>query len=138
MKLKMQYLDIIYSTQKMNYIKATKHLILNKIQNVLVYLEDIQRLYIIHQIIYQKLKSIISKYFIKIINLIYIKLIFIFIRCIDIMLDKVKPLADNVLAKIMEKNYPNWFNKRIEVQYPSKVSNINLYFIYFKYNILLK
>jgi hypothetical protein len=43
------------------------------------------------------------------------------------MLDKVKPLADNILGKFMEEHYPNWFNKRVEVQYPSKVSNVIIY-----------
>ncbi|CAG8827291.1 5375_t:CDS:1, partial [Cetraspora pellucida] len=40
--------------------------------------------------------------------------------CIDIMLDKVKPLADNVLAEIMLQHYSKCFNKRIATQYLSK------------------
>jgi len=43
------------------------------------------------------------------------------------MLDKIKPLANNVLGKIMLQHYPKWFNKRKAVQYPSKVSINNLY-----------
>ncbi|KAF0480806.1 calnexin independence factor cif1 [Gigaspora margarita] len=43
---------------------------------------------------------------------------------IDKMLDGIIPLADNVLANIIQKHYPNWYNKLKLVQYPKKVKKL--------------
>ena len=47
------------------------------------------------------------------------------------MLNGIKPLANNVLANLMQNHYPNWYTKCIYVQYPNKV------FIYIQYIIFL-
>jgi hypothetical protein len=46
------------------------------------------------------------------------------------MLNKIKPFADNILGKIIKIYYPNWFNKRKAVSYPSEVSILFYKLIY--------
>ena len=40
------------------------------------------------------------------------------------MLDGIKPLANNVLIKLMQDHYPNWYTKYISVCYPNKVYSV--------------
>jgi hypothetical protein len=49
------------------------------------------------------------------------------------MLDGIKPLADNILANLIQIHYPNWYQKLISVQYPKKVF---IYLFIIKYIII--
>ncbi|KAF0345704.1 hypothetical protein F8M41_015768 [Gigaspora margarita] len=46
--------------------------------------------------------------------------------CIDKMLDGIIPLANNVLAKLIQNHHPKWYGKLILVQYPEKVIKFNI------------
>jgi hypothetical protein len=52
------------------------------------------------------------------------------------MLDGIKPLANNVLANLMQEYYPNWYTKCISVRYPDKVYIYIYFFFIYVYNFI--
>jgi hypothetical protein len=62
---------------------------------------------------------------------------------VDIMLDDIKPLANNVLLNIIKKCYPDWYSKRISIQYPENVSIylfifVIIFLFYININIIFR
>ena len=94
--------------------------------NILEHINYIPQCFIILAIIWElqeAVKIIYCLYIYIFYFLLYFNnlLIIYFIRCIDQMLDGIKPLIDEVLANLIRNYYPNWYQKCNSVQYPKKV-----------------